>query len=195
MRISWTPATSTVVAALLLGLVATLTVAVGAATGAGRTPAVVTACASKSDGSLRLVDTKKSCRKGERALTWNKRGVPGSDGVDGTNGAAGAAGPAGERGAAGAPGVSGYQVVERSTPVSGTFFGSAEVACPAGKRVVGGGVSALDAGGRDVGTSTFLVRNEYPSADGSTWGAIVENGGGTFVTRFVIRAICVTALD
>ncbi|MBC2931961.1 hypothetical protein [Nocardioides sp. zg-1228] len=194
MRISRTPTTSTVVAALLLGLLATLTVAVGAATGAGRTSAVK-ACASKSDGSLRLVGTKKSCRRGEQAVTWNKRGVPGSDGVDGTNGAAGAAGAAGERGPAGAPGVSGYQIVERSTPVDGFFLGSAEVACPAGKRVVGGGVSALNAAGRDVGTSTFLVRAEYPSADGSKWGAIVENGSGTVVSRFVIRAICVTALD
>lgn len=189
MRISWKPTTSILVGALVVAVVAALTVAVSSATGAGRPGAVVTVCAGKADGSLRLVDKRTSCRRSERPVTWNRRGVPGSDGVDGTNGADGAVGP---RGPDGAPGMSGYQIVEQSTAISGFYFGNVYVSCPQGKRVVGGGVTAIAASGQDVGTGTFMVRSQWPSADGTTWAATVEVSNATTVQRFVVRAVCVS---
>jgi hypothetical protein len=189
MRISrktTTSTTSVIAAALLLALVAAVTVAVGSATGAGRTPTSLTACAAKDGGALRLVAKKKACRSNERVVTWSERGPRGASGTSGINGAAGPQGPAG------APGVSGYQVVEEFRTMSGSYFNNVYVPCPAGKRVVGGGAFAVTAQGVEVGSGTFLVRSQAPTADGRQWVATIENTG-TFVTRFAVRAICVSA--
>ncbi|NYE36065.1 hypothetical protein F4692_001169 [Nocardioides cavernae] len=188
-RKTTTSTTSVVTAALLLALVAAATVAVGSATGAGRTPSSLTACAAKDGGSLRLVAKKKACRPDERPVTWGKRGprgAPGTNGVDGTNGAVGPQGPAG------APGMSGYQVVEELTPVNGFLFGTFYATCPAGKRVVGGGATAVTEEGIEQATDTFTVLSQSPTADGRRYYAGVYNTG-TVVKRFVVRAICVSA--
>lgn len=177
--------TSVIAAALLLALVAAVTVAVGAATGAGRTPSSLTACAAKDGGALRLVAKKKACRSDERPVTWGKRGPQGAPGTNGANGAAGPQGPAG------APGVSGYEVVEEFRQIGGTYFANVYATCPAGKRIVGGGAFALSAQGEELGSGSFLVRSQAPTADGRQWVATIDNTGA-FVSRFVVRAICVS---
>ena len=63
-------------------------------------------CYSKKTGVLRVIDTGKRCKRGEKLLTWNQRG---SAGAPGSAGAAGAPGPAGETGAQGAQGEKGPQ--------------------------------------------------------------------------------------
>src|SRR5215831_5978169 len=83
-----------------------LAIAVGAALATDRNPraradAVVTACAAKGGGAIRVVATAARCRRGETVLRWN---VAGPKGEPGPAGAAGPAGPTGPPGPAGPTG-------------------------------------------------------------------------------------------
>src|SRR6059058_3458945 len=62
---------------------------------------VITGCANKRTGVVRIA---RHCRKNERKLQWNVRGVRGLVGPQGAAGAAGAAGANGHDGANGANG-------------------------------------------------------------------------------------------
>jgi hypothetical protein len=82
---------------------------VGVSNAAGAT---IKACAKKSGGAMRLIDSNKKCSKNERTLTWGTQGATGATGANGaagtagTNGAAGGTGAAGSAGATGASGIS-----------------------------------------------------------------------------------------
>jgi len=65
---------------------------VGVSNAAGTT---IKACAKKSGGAMRLIDSNKNCKKSERTLTWGTQGSAGATGATGATGAAGAAGAAG----------------------------------------------------------------------------------------------------
>lgn len=65
------------------------------------------ACAKKSGGRLRAVDSAAKCKRDERALQWNVQGPKGDPGAQGPAGSAGSTGPAGPTGAAGAIGPAG----------------------------------------------------------------------------------------
>ena len=68
----------------------------------------VKACYAKKTGELRVtVKGKRKCRRGEKKLVWNKKGVRGPAGPQGATGATGATGPAGPQGPAGLSGGSG----------------------------------------------------------------------------------------
>jgi hypothetical protein len=72
----------------------------------------IQACADRKDGSLRAVAKASDCRRAERAVSWNVRGVqgdPGPAGPAGARGADGAGGPAGPAGPAGSQGARGPQ--------------------------------------------------------------------------------------
>ena len=72
--------------------------------------AVINACVKKKNGLVRIVATAASCRKSERALSWNVEGPPGPRGATGPAGTAGPAGPpgpAGPKGEAGPRGATG----------------------------------------------------------------------------------------
>jgi hypothetical protein len=64
---------------------------------------VIRACYKKSGGALR-VEANKSCKPGERRLTWNKKGRQGDVGPPGPQGPVGPPGPMGERGPEGPAG-------------------------------------------------------------------------------------------
>jgi hypothetical protein len=68
---------------------------------------VVYACAKKKGGSLRLIAKSKRCKKSERKVSWNSRGVQGANGAAGAPGAAGSQGVPGAAGSAGATGATG----------------------------------------------------------------------------------------
>ena len=74
---------------------------VGVSNAAGAT---IKACAKKSGGAMRLIDSNKKCSKNERTLTW---GTQGNTGETGGTGSAGAAGTVGANGAAGTTGAAG----------------------------------------------------------------------------------------
>ena len=93
-------------AALPLALVAG--VAFAAQPGAPRvTSTVINACVKKNTGSVRVVKSSASCRKGESPLAWNRQGPAGSRGVNGSAGPAGPVGIAGAKGDAGTRGATG----------------------------------------------------------------------------------------
>ena len=82
-----------------------------AASGGG----AISACASRRTGTLRIAT---SCRRGERAVSWNQQdptGPPGSAGPSGSPGAVGSPGTAGPAGLAGPPGPS------SATSIGGSF--------------------------------------------------------------------------
>src|SRR3954453_9098103 len=58
----------------------------------------------KTAGALRIVSAKKKCKKTEKRIKWNQKGVAGAPGVAGTNGATGAPGTAGTNGTNGSNG-------------------------------------------------------------------------------------------
>jgi hypothetical protein len=94
---------------------------------------VISACYTKSGGTLRVIDpTSTKCKTAETSLTWNTHGIPGAPGVPGQDGAPGRDGT---------NGVSGYELVTaESTDI--TFDGSrldVFAKCPAGKKFLGGG--------------------------------------------------------
>ena len=97
-------------ALLTVGIVASVSAA-------GRSPRsptdVIQACRHERSGLLRVVSHAGSCRRSERALSWNAagpagaQGPPGPAGPTGADGAAGAAGPAGATGPQGLSGPAG----------------------------------------------------------------------------------------
>jgi hypothetical protein len=129
------------------------------------TAGVITGCYTKTSGALRLIDTdlKQACTTKEAQLTWNQtgpqgpkgdtgaqgsQGVPGAQGLQGPKGDTGAQGPQGEAGAQGiqgSPGLSGLEVVVASVVGDAKDPGDAiaEVDCPAGKSVIGGGAQII----------------------------------------------------
>jgi hypothetical protein len=78
---------------------------VGVSNAAGTT---IKACAKKSGGAMRLIDSSKKCNSNERTLTWGTKGSTGAKGARGATGATGPTGTAGATGATGAAGVNGY---------------------------------------------------------------------------------------
>jgi hypothetical protein len=46
----------------------------------------IKACAKKSGGAMRLIDSNKNCKKSERTLTWGTQGETGATGATGSKG-------------------------------------------------------------------------------------------------------------
>jgi hypothetical protein len=67
----------------------------------------IAGCYQKRTGALRVVAQGKRCARGERSLTWNQQGSPGSTGAQGPAGPQGLQGPQGERGTPGVQGPKG----------------------------------------------------------------------------------------
>jgi hypothetical protein len=88
------PAMAVAVAALLLA-------GGGLAIAGGTNNPTIRACANKRNGALRVA---RKCRRGERAVSWNKVGPQGPRGLIGPTGAAGAPGQPGATGAQGLQG-------------------------------------------------------------------------------------------
>ncbi|HME03002.1 MAG TPA: hypothetical protein VKG38_08220, partial [Solirubrobacteraceae bacterium] len=81
--------------AMAVAVAALLVACGGLAVAASPSSPVVRACANKKTGVLRLAS---KCRKGERAVSWNKEGLPGPQGLTGATGTTGATGAKGETG-------------------------------------------------------------------------------------------------
>jgi hypothetical protein len=65
---------------------------------------LITACYKSTDGTLRVIDTGRSCKANEVKLEWNQKGLQGDPGPAGPQGEAGPAGPKGESGPQGIQG-------------------------------------------------------------------------------------------
>jgi hypothetical protein len=77
-----------------------------AATGGFSSGGTLHACANE-EGAIRLLKAGKSCKKGQKAVTWNQTGPAGAKGAAGAAGAPGPAGASGTAGVRGDPGTAG----------------------------------------------------------------------------------------
>jgi len=118
--------------------------------------------------------------KGEQGIQGLQgiAGTAGKDGADGQDGAPGAPGQPGPQGPPGPAGVSGYEVVSQSVPVVGFGNTATDAGCPAGKKVLGGG----------VWTNHSLISRSAPF--GNAWAGAVNNPfiDGETITVYAICA-------
>jgi hypothetical protein len=115
-------------------------------------------------------------------------GPKGTTGAPGRTGATGPAGPIGPIGPSGPAGVSGWSLVQQETNLPGDPNHTAnevQVNCPAGARVLGGGVTAGPGGDR----RQLHIYFNGPTADGTAWTAGVQNEASATVPIFT-SAIC-----
>jgi hypothetical protein len=131
----------------------------------------ITACMLKPGGTIRLIDAEggATCKKTEQKVEWNAEGQPGTDGV------------------------SGYEIVTRDK-IPGVGFLGESAHCPAGKKVVGGGATAIDENGHELTLNVFNMLESHPISDGTAWSASWTLTANSFGNDVRVYAICVTAL-
>jgi hypothetical protein len=133
--------------------------------------------------SLGVADLSTKARNSLRGQT----GPQGPAGPAGATGAAGATGPIGATGAAGAPGangVSGYAYVQQSIGPNSEESKSVFVACPAGKKVLGGGA-------RVTGSATTVAITEaWPETDTRFRAEALEIAPDAASWGLVVYAMC-----
>jgi hypothetical protein len=95
-------------------------------------------------------------------------------------------GPPGLQGVQGVPGVSGYELVTGQSANNSSDPKSVDVACPTGKKVVGGGARVTPAG-----TAEVKLDASYPTATGWTAHAFEE---AALATSWQLTAYAVCAL-
>ena len=170
---------------LLLMVVGSLLVAVGASSALGAIPnsGTYSACLAKSTGAVEIINSPKvKCAKGERLIKWGQQGPPGTPGAQGPQG------PQGPAGAQGAAGTAGITKITLTTYVNGTAVssvagttGAQTATCPAGAKVVGGGFD---------NSANLRVTSSF-AATPTTWKVIWKNidGGAGYVNPY---ATCLT---
>jgi hypothetical protein len=192
--------------ALILGGLCVVVAAVGSVGWAMTTAndKVIVACAKKKSGALRLVASAKSCRKTERAVTWNQeglRGLPGpkgaagEDGLDGENGIDGDDGLDGDDGDDGVDGTDGTDGTDAT--VTRKYVVTAGVAVANGPSTISAGscaapnpLNAVNGGVQVAGLpGTVSVTATSRGATASTWDVRVANSGAaTTVSTWVLCA-------
>jgi len=126
-------------------------------------------------------------------------GATGPTGPAGSPGATGPAGTTGPAGPAGPAGVSGLELVQTpiylASDLAAAGFGSVDVqssaACPAGKKVTGGGISLkqLD----NTFDTNIQILESGPDANLGSWHGAVHATKSSLASRFTVWAICATA--
>ncbi|WP_199548951.1 hypothetical protein [Streptomyces sp. N35] len=111
-------------------------------------------------------------------------GPAGPEGPEGAEGAEGPEGPAGKDGAAGKDGVSGWEKVSGTYTALTAGGNDKNVACPAGKKVLGGGI---DVASTDY--SDFGIRASMPYGD-TAWRGYVQAGGAAVGDQWAVFVIC-----
>lgn len=140
---------------------------------------VIHACVNNNNGGVKIVDSPDDCHQNSSPLNWNQQGPAGMDGTDGSDGIDGS------DGMDGAPGISGYeQVVNTEMLVDAQVgdFITAGVACPGGKKVLGGGAQ---------GFITAVVVSSGPhTGDDSQWVTIFRVTEASSLVTVSAHAIC-----
>ena len=177
---------------------------------------VISACAQKNNGQLRMIGAGDRCNPSEVAVQWASAGSPGPQGAKGDPGAIGPPGAPGATGLPGAPGVPGVPGVLRfyirgfrfSTTQDGD---AASVTCDAGDVAVGGGgafigatepnTGALPPGGEVGRLAWTKPRADYDNALNHAWAreawetgfsvpSIAPTSYGPYVFSFEAWAVC-----
>jgi hypothetical protein len=161
---------------VMVGGALVLAMAVGGATVAVATNdngEVIHACVNNHSGTLKIVDSPDDCHKNWSPLNWNQQGPDGTDGMDGTDGTDGA------------PGISGYeQVVQTEMLVDAQVgdFITTGVACPDGKKLLGGGAQGF--------ISAVVVSSSPRTGDDSQWDTIFRVTEASSLVTVSAHAIC-----
>ena len=152
------------------------------------------ACVSLFNGySMEYTADPSLCSTGEFAISWNQegpQGPPGPQGPQGPAGADGADGPPGADGPAGvdgAPGISGYEIVTSQSTITSIQKTYATIPCPAGKKVIGGGVTASQEKFDIVSIGT---NGPAPSAPETAWQVGYKNTSLATTVTVTNYAIC-----
>lgn len=116
-------------------------------------------CAHQHHGALRVVDGADQCNPSESPLEWNEQGEAGPPGADG---------------------ISGYEIVSHDEPnPEGNTSVTSTISCPSGKRVMGGGITALmipmfSTEVVEGSTEAMLLSGSHPTGDGTAWSVRYE---------------------
>src|SRR5581483_1040483 len=122
----------------------------------------------------------------QAALGAGPQGPRGPKGEKGDRGPAGPSGPAGPAGPQGPPGLSRWTYVTQGMTVPPDAIKTATANCPAGTRVLGGGVATSSA----YDTNTHIL-NDAPSGAATGWYATIWNNAGANLTiTYYVWAIC-----
>jgi hypothetical protein len=151
----------------------------------GNSGNVIYACVNNSSGEVKIVAADTVCREHSTLVHWNQEGTPGNDGADGMDGTNGMNGTDGTDGTDGAPGISGYeQVVQTEMLVDAQVgdFITAGVACPDGKKVLGGGAQGF--------ISAVVVSSSPHTGDDSQWVTIFRVTEASSLVTVSAHAIC-----
>jgi collagen triple helix repeat protein len=158
---------------------------------------VIHGCYAKSGGALHVINTPADdCKSNETQLNWNVAGAQGPQGPQGPQGVPGPVGPQGPagqqgpqglqgpQGPAGPGGITGWEFVNKGTLVPADGNEHMVVNCPAGKKVLGGGVT-VDSSAKN------WPRLQYsgPAGVATGWEARIDNSDGLAFTAYV-WAIC-----
>ena len=182
--------------ATVLGIIAVVVVASGAAYAATSGGGKISVCVSKRGGGLYKA---KRCAGGDSELTWNVTGPKGTKGNTGSPGQTGPRGPSGTTGATGSAGAPGNNVTVTETKtvsVPNASFNLAAVLCPPGDQALGGGVDLnnvltmqVTSSGPLIGsTRTIGIPNgQHGVANG--WQASADNNSGS-AAPMTVTAIC-----
>ncbi len=140
-----------------------------ASTEHGKVAAVLIGCVDKHTGDLRIV--KRKCARGERKLSWNKRG------------------PVGPAGAAGASGATKVVVrTDTEATVPGGSFTNGFAKCEPGEKAVGGGAGFDTYSGQEVVAYSYPIDQAgSPSANGEVpvgWRAGLANNSAFAKTPY-----------
>jgi len=97
------------------------------------------------------------------------------------------AGPTGPQGPAGPPGLSAVERVDTTSPSSSTTSKSVQIACPAGKRLMGGGARV------NGGVPEVAITASFPDNDNIYRATAVENDTYNPAWTLTVYAICAVA--
>ena len=100
---------------------------------------------------------------------------------------AGPTGPQGPAGPAGAPGLSAVERVEATSPSTSTTSKSVQIACPSGKRLMGGGARV------NGGVPEVSLTASFPDNDNVYRATAVENDAFIPAWTMTVYAICAVA--
>ena len=128
---------------------------------------MIYACVNDKSGTVKIVDAETVCAEKSTLLSWNQQG---SDGLDGTDGA---------------PGISGYEQVVQTKMLYDAQVGdfiTAGVACPGGKKVLGGGAQGF--------ISAVVVSSSPRTGDDSQWDTVFRVTEASSLVTVSAHAIC-----
>ena len=156
---------------------------------------LIRACVENGSALIRSIDPGDSCRKNERAITWNVSGPRGDPGPAGPAGPTGSPGPAGVQGP---PGLSGVELVrgEAKKLPTGVFGPNVTVTatCPAGKVALSGGATLNLNSGMSVLASPVVPADLSAPTGWSSFVATASGGSLPGSANVVATAYAICAL-